>query len=270
MSSSSTLPSHDTAPRAADRLRQVGVTLAAALTVVGFLVGTGVIGTEVAETGGGALSDDATLLAPDGPAFSIWSVIYAGLLAYTVWQWLPAQTTAARHRAIGWWVVASMALNAIWLFVIQFDLVWVSVVVIVGLLAVVVRIIALLERHPRSGAAERLITDGTFGLYVGWVAVAVCPNVAGALADAGLRPEGALEEGLAVAVLAVVTLVGVGLAFRFGARWAVTAAIAWGLAWIVYGRVASDPESLVTAIAAGVAAVIIVTATAIASRRSAA
>ncbi|MDO5627279.1 MAG: tryptophan-rich sensory protein [Mobilicoccus sp.] len=242
-----------------------------ALCIVGFLVGTGVLGTEVAESGDGALADDATLLAPDGPAFSIWSVIYAGLLAYTIWQWLPAQTTAPRHRAIGWWVVASMVLNAGWLFVIQTDALWLSVVVIVALLVAVIRIVMLLERHPRDGLGETIVTDGTFGLYLGWTCVAVCPNVAGTLGSAGVRLEGAVEEGAAVAVIAAVTAIGVALAFRFGARWAVAIAIAWGLGWITYGRIASEPESTVTAVAAGVAALVVLLATAFArSRQSAA
>lgn len=256
-----------TAATGGDRLRQGGVTLAYVLCVVGFLVGTGVLGTEVSESSGGALDDDATLLAPDGPAFSIWSVIYAGLLAYTIWQWLPAQTTSSRHRAIGWWAAASMVLNAAWLFVIQTDILWLSVAVIVALLVTVIRIVMLLEAHPREGIGEGLVSDGTFGLYLGWTSVAVCPNIAAALGSAGLRPEGAAEEALAVAVIAAVALIGVALAFRFGTRIAVALAIAWGLGWITYGRIAGEPESLVTAVAAGLAAVVVLAATAIARTR---
>ena len=73
----------------ADRRRQVVVTVSEVLCVVGTLVGVGVLGTRVEESSGGSLAADATLLAPAVPAFSIWSVIYLGLGAYTVWQWLP-------------------------------------------------------------------------------------------------------------------------------------------------------------------------------------
>ncbi|WP_159081317.1 hypothetical protein [Nocardioides sediminis] len=67
--------SESTAPTTADRVRQVVVTLAEVFCVLGTLVGTGVIGTRVEESSGGALAADATLLAPLGPAFSIWSVV---------------------------------------------------------------------------------------------------------------------------------------------------------------------------------------------------
>src|SRR5690606_37209918 len=71
-----------------DRLRQVIVSISAAVAVLGALIGSGVFGGEpMPEASGGAFAADATPIAPGGPAFSIWSVIYAGLVAYAVWQW---------------------------------------------------------------------------------------------------------------------------------------------------------------------------------------
>lgn len=102
-----------------DRIRQVVVTASAVFMVVGTLFGIGVIGTRVEESAGGSLSATATLLAPAVRAFSIWSVIYAGLIAYVVWQWLPSQTASPRARRIGWLAAASMVLNGVWLLVTQ-------------------------------------------------------------------------------------------------------------------------------------------------------
>ena len=117
-----------------DRTRQIGVTLAEIFCVLGTLVGVGVIGTRVEESSGGSLSADATLLAPAGPAFSIWSVIYVGLAAYTVWQWLPAAGRSELARRTGWLFAASMVLNAAWLLVTQQGWIWLSVLVILALL----------------------------------------------------------------------------------------------------------------------------------------
>ena len=55
-----------------------------------------------------ALAADATLLAPAGPAFSIWSIIYIGLAAYTIWQWFPANAVTERTRRTGWLIAVSM------------------------------------------------------------------------------------------------------------------------------------------------------------------
>lgn len=45
-----------------------------------------------------------------------------------------------------------------------------------------------LRSGPRSAAPETIITDGTFGLYLGWVCVAACANATATLVDSGLNP----------------------------------------------------------------------------------
>ena len=246
-----------TDPTRADRARQVGVTLAEVFCVVGTLVGVGVIGTRVEESSGGALAADATLIAPAGPAFSIWTPIYLGLLAYTVWQWLPGQATDARHRAIGWLVAASMVLNAAWLLVTQQGWLWASVVVIVALASALGLLVRRLEERPSYGTPETVVVDGTFGLYLGWVAVATCANITTTLVESGIDPGGLVAELLAVVVLGVAAALGVVFARRLGGRWAVAVAMAWGLAWIAWGRLADQPESALVALAAVVAAAVV-------------
>ncbi|WP_207619929.1 tryptophan-rich sensory protein [Nocardioides sp. IC4_145] len=253
-----------TAATRTDLARRVTVTVAAVACVTGTLVGTGVVGTPVADTAGGALSDDATLLAPAGPAFSIWSVIYAGLAAYAIWQWLPSQAASSRMRATGWLAAASMVLNAGWLLVTQQDWVWGSVVVIVALLAVLVELVRRLHRDPATSKVELVAVDGTFGLYLGWVAVATCANTAAALASDDI----ALSTLPSALVVVLVAAAGVGMSWAFGGRWAVAAAITWGLGWLAYGRVAEEPDSTPVAVVATVAAVVVVLAVVALHRRS--
>ncbi|MGL5866533.1 MAG: tryptophan-rich sensory protein [Dermatophilaceae bacterium] len=243
-----------TFPTRADRWRQLAVTGAEVFCVVGTLVGVGVLGTRVEESSGGALAADATLLAPAGPAFSIWTPIYLGLLAYTVWQWLPAQATDRRHRAIGWPVAASMVLNATWLLVTQQGWIWASVAVMGALAAALGILVLRLEKHRSFGPAETLVVDGTFGVYLGWVAVAACANVTAAFVDSGIALEGAAAEVVAALVVAVAAALGWQFAVRLGARWAVAGAMAWGLVWIAVGRLADEPRSAVVGAVALVAA----------------
>ena len=250
MSSEPALPS--------DRRRQVGVTVAEVLCVVGTLVGVGVLGgTPVQEAAGGALAADATLVAPAGPAFAIWTPVYVGLAAYTGWQWLPDQATDRRHRAVGWLAAASMLLNALWLLVVQAGGLWVSVVVIGALAGTLGVLVLRLQENPSYGVAESVVTDGTFGTYLGWVAVATCANVTAALVGAGADLGEAGNAAAAVAVLAVAAVVGWFLADRLGGRWAVAAAMAWGLAWIGWGRLAAEPTSAIVGLAALAAAVVV-------------
>ncbi|GAA2094403.1 tryptophan-rich sensory protein [Microlunatus panaciterrae] len=248
-------------PTSADRVRQVAVTLSEVFCVIGTLFGVGVLGTRVQESSGGALAADATLLAPAGPAFSIWSLIYLGLAAYTVWQWLPRNATGERFRRTGWLAAVSMVLNAGWLLVTQVGWIWVSVIVIIALLVSLGELVRRLTSRPASGTAERLIVDGTFGAYLGWVSVATCANITAALVASGVTPSRSISVLWSVVVLVVVAAVGVVLAWTFRGRVAVAAAMAWGLAWITVGRLTDQPRSAATALVAALVAVVIIAAT---------
>lgn len=243
-----------------DRQRQWLVTLGAVLMVFGTLYGFGLIGTPVERTANGSLSAEATLLAPATRAFSIWSVIYLGLLAYVVWQWLPANAASPRARRIGWLSAVSMALNGTWLLVTQFGALWLSVLVILTLAVTLGELVRRLGAPRHAGAAERIVLDAAFGLYLGWVSVATLANVTAALVGSGLDPGGEVAEVWAVGVLALGAVLGVVLATRLGGRISVAGAMAWGLAWIAVGRFAGQPASELTGIAAAIAAVVVLAA----------
>jgi len=246
-----------------DRIRQLVVTLAAAFMVVGTLFGVGLIGTRVEESSGGSLSATPPLIAPAGPAFSIWSVIYAGLIGYVIWQWLPANGSSSRARRIGLLAAVSMVLNGAWLLVTQAGWLWVSVLVILALVLVLGELMRRLAGDPAASVTERVVVDGIFGLYLGWVAVATAANITATLVASGVNPGGLVAELLGVAVVAVAAGIGVVLAIVYGGRWAVAAAMAWGLSWIAVGRLAVAPESALVGGAALAAALIVLAAAAL-------
>ena len=243
--------------------RRLAVTVAFALAMVGTAVGVGAFGgSPIDEAAGGLLAADATHLAPATPAFRIWSVIYLGLGAYTLWQWWDRRD----ERRVAGLAIASLLLNAAWILVVQAGAIALSVLVILVLLGVLGALFRRLAVRPPSGRLERLVVDGTFGLYLGWVSVATCANIAAALRAAGFGGFGA-PEALGVAVLAVVAVVGVALT-RAGRRpVAAPAAIVWGVLWIAVGRATDAPPSSAVAIAGVVVAVVIVLATVLALLR---
>ena len=247
-----------------DRIRQITVTLSAVICVIGTLYGLGILGTTVQSSSGGRLSANATLIAPAGTAFSIWSVIYTGLAAFTIWQWIPASAASQRARDIGWLASASMLLNAGWLLVTQLGWLPVSVAVIMALLAVLMVLNRRLAARPPAstvGTVEKVVVDGTFGLYLGWVSVATFANIAAVVTDNAAAPPSGLTQAAAAATLLIVSAGGVLLTRMLGGKAAVAAATVWGLGWIAIGRSTGEPRSLVTAIAAITAATIVATAT---------
>lgn len=257
-----------TTPRRADLVRQGVVLVGAVLAIVAAFYGSGAFGgPDQQGVGDGALAADATHIAPGSPAFSIWSVIYTGLAAYAIWQALPSQRDRELQRRVGWWVLASMVLNSLWITVVQADLLGLSVPVIVVLLAVLVVIMARLVGRPAQGWWERLVLDGTVGLYLGWVSVATAANVAAVLASAGFTDPPGGADLWAVVVLLAVGAVGVAEMLWTRGRFAVAAAIVWGLAWVAVARLTGDLRSIPAAIAALAAAAGVLVALAVARSR---
>lgn len=209
--------------------------LGVAAAIVAAFVGSGALGgTPVAEAAGGALSADATPVAPAGSAFSIWSVIYLGLIAYALWQLTPTARRSTRQRALRPWALASVLLNPAWIWTVQLDQIAVSVLVIAILLAVLIRIMYILGAPRTGGAVELVVTDGTFGLYLGWVSVATLANTFAWLAAEGVDPVTEIPLGL----VGLVAAAGIGVATALLSRGRVAPALAtaWGLAWVAVGR----------------------------------
>jgi hypothetical protein len=221
-----------------DRLRQIIVLASATIALIGGFIGSGAAGGKpIAEASGGALSADATPVAPDGPAFAIWSVIYAGLIAYAIWQALPAQKTAERHRRLGYPIVLSLLLNAAWILSVQFDVLWASVPVIVLMLIVLIGAFRItLASRPRN-LIDGIVTDGTVGLYLGWVTIATVANIAAVLAAVGFDGFGLSPD-------------------TWGVILAPSASLSWGIAWVAVGRLLGDLQSTPT----GITAIVVVVA----------
>lgn len=95
-----------------ERLKQFLVIIATVgIIVFNYLAATGSLcGVET-----GAISDKyPTLITPAGYAFTIWSLIYFGLLAFSIYQLLPAKIE--RFRSIRSVYILNCAANCAWLF----------------------------------------------------------------------------------------------------------------------------------------------------------
>lgn len=248
------------ASRGKDLFRQIAVISALGFTLVAVLVGVGGLGgTEVENSQNGQLSAQGSYLAPAGPAFSIWSVIYAGLFAYVIWQALPGQRASARQRAIGWWIALTIVLNGLWLVAAQLlTIEWTVIIIVLLLIALCITFrISVVTRTPRAGFLDALLIDGVTGLHLGWVTLATTANIAAWLT--GIVPEswGDAASAWGLAVLAVVAVIGVGIAWGSGWRIAPSLALAWGLSWLAVGRLNGEPADEAIGIAAIVVAAIV-------------
>ena len=191
---------------------------------------------------------------PAGYVFSIWGLIYIGLIAYAVYQALPSQKTNPRLQAIGWWVVLGGLANSIWIFLWHYEQ-------FVGTLAAMLVLLATLiagyqglgTGRTRVAAVETWAVRLPFSIYLGWITVATVANVTDVLDFVKWNAFGVAPETwmvvILVAVLAIAVLMNftrldiayaavllwalAGIAVKFPAEGIVTAAT-----WITFGLVA--------------------------------
>lgn len=260
--STSTTTRTDPTTRGRDLARQIIILVSSVLAIIAAFIGSGAFfGTPIQEAAGGFLDADSTLTAPGTGAFRIWSVIYTGMLAYAIWQALPAQRHDTRQERVGWWVAASLILNAVWIGVVQADLLYLSLPVIVLLLVVLCRIFVTLRRTAPKNRVEVVVADGAIGLYLGWVIIATVANATAILLAAGFDGFGIAPEIWSSLVLAVAAAVGIALAFWGGGRIAPALSLSWGIAWVAVARFTDEPYSPATGVAAIVAVALIVIVT---------
>ncbi len=241
-----------------DIVRQIVVISAAVFMIIGAMVGTGLFGgTAVQNLQGGALDQDGSFLAPARPAFAIWTIIYLGLFIYTVWQALPGQRSNPRQRLLGWWIAVTMVLNGLWLVTAQFltlPLTVLSIVVLLVALSITFRRAVV---NPPDGWLDGLLIDVVTGLHLGWVTLATVANTAAWLTQIAPADWAGAADTAGVAVLVVVALVGVGIGWASGWRFAPGLAMAWGLVWIAVARLTGAPHSDAVGITAVLVALVV-------------
>ncbi|WP_439593714.1 tryptophan-rich sensory protein [Microbacterium sp.] len=241
-----------------DIARQIAVISSTVFMIIAAVVGAGVLGgTPVQDLQDGALAADATLLAPASPAFSIWSAIYALMIAYTVWQALPSQRSRERQRSLGWWIALTAVLNGIWLLLAQYATLPLTVVGIVALLIALGITFQRTVAFESEGLLDTLFADASVGLHLGWVSLATVANITAWLTADGPREWESAGTTLGVLVLIVVGIIG--LAIAWFSRWRVAPglALAWGLSWLAYNRLELSPQDTAIGVTAAIVALVV-------------
>jgi hypothetical protein len=192
-------------------------------------------------------------------AFSIWSVIYAGLIAYGVWQVLPRNAGSPVLQAMAWPSAAALVGIGAWIWASAADLKAVTVLVI--FLSAAAAIFAAWTARSAKGA-DRWLAAFPLAALAGWLTVASALNLITSLTAWGLiQPDQETTAGIA----GVVAVLAVSLAVLWRARLAIYGApVAWGLVAVFVAEQARHPASGWSAL---VAAAIVLLAAGLTLRR---
>jgi len=114
---------------------------------------------------------------PAGYVFSIWGLIYLGLLVFAVYQALPQQRSNPLLAKVDPWFVVSNIANSLWLVFFHYLYFLLALVMMVVLVVSISIIYATLEKDKeRANKTWKWATEVPFGIYLGWITVATIAN----------------------------------------------------------------------------------------------
>jgi hypothetical protein len=156
----------------------------------------------------GAISDRFVVyFTPAGYVFSIWGVIYLGLIAYGVFQALPRQrdNPALKQLALPFWI--SCLANIGWILLWHYGFFATTLLVMLVLLGSLVLVYRTLNRYPQRSLGELICVRLPFSIYIGWITVATIANLTVVMEDKDLRPFGMGAEPWALGMVMLGTIV---------------------------------------------------------------
>jgi len=193
-------------------------------------------------------------ITPPGYVFSIWGVIYTGMLGYAIYQALPAQRDNPRLRRVGWLFVLSCVANVGWILLWHYNRPRLALGAIVGILLALVAINTRLGKPLQGPIGERLLARLPFSVYLGWISVATLVNITVLLYDVGWDGATGDQQVWTSAMLALATAMGAGMAIGRGDA-TFPLVLVWAFSGIARKQAASELVAPVAQAATAVSAI---------------
>jgi hypothetical protein len=190
---------------------------------------------------------------PAAYVFSIWGLIYVGLVAFTVYQALPAQRENPRLRRIGYLYALTCVANSAWLFLWHYEqFAWTMVAMVALLLLLIAIYLRIGIGRTRVSPLETWLVRVPFSIYLGWITVATGANATSLLDYLNWGRWGLSEEAWAVIMLIVAGLIASAVSLTRG-----DVAYVLVIVWAYAGIAVRHSDTLLVAITAGVVAGIV-------------
>ncbi|MBI9095210.1 MAG: tryptophan-rich sensory protein [Sphaerochaeta sp.] len=151
------------------------------------------------------------LFAPSGVTFSIWGVIYLLLGLYTLYQLGLFQKENPTDRELltrlGTIFAFSSLINSIWIFCWHYDVIFLSVIMMLLILLSLITIHLVLKNRPMT-RKEWFFIKLPFSIYFGWITVATIANITVLLVTIGFSGWGLSEAVWTSTLIIIGTLIG--------------------------------------------------------------
>lgn len=242
-------------PTPAQQTRRLAVLAAAVFAVITPLIqhltGWGLSQAEFAADG------DQTLRVA-GYAFSLWGLLYLGLLIYAGRQALPQTSESVLITRMGWPSAVCFFGIGLWIIVAALNLKAASVIIIfAALLALLAPMLASARTIRTTGAVdrERWLLIWPLAALAGWLTVAAPLNLITTATALDALPAALSPLGWAILAVVAVALAGVAVSWALRTL-AYPLPIAWGLVGAFAAEQETQPVLAFTALAAAFVVVV--------------
>ncbi|MBF0665394.1 MAG: hypothetical protein IR159_07615 [Brevundimonas sp.] len=203
-------------------------------------------------------ADSDETLRVAGYAFSIWGLIYLGLLAYAVRQAMRQTGESLLVHRFGWPSVAAFLGIGWWVIAAGFD--WELATIVLIFASLIALLLPMLHNAGAIRALGRTERDRwlvvwPLALLAGWLTVAAPVNLLTVATGDGALPEALSPTAWAMLAIVIVALVGLAVTWRVRTL-AYALPIAWGLLGAFAAEMERNPPLAYVALAAAVAVLI--------------
>jgi hypothetical protein len=199
------------------------------------------------------------LFVPAGITFSIWGLIYLLLLLMVVFQFYAAiknDNTLLLPLKAQFVLGLNFLFNAVWIFLWHYKLVFLSLLLMLGLLASLIYLflqIKTLPQKPLYALAVRIPVS----IYFGWISVATIANVTALLVSLNWGAWGLSENIWTIVVMAVAAILALLMLHKYGC-FMYALVIVWAYTGIITKRTAQTVVEKDIVLAAYLAIAVIV------------
>lgn len=122
---------------------------------------------------GSVANQEQSIIQPAGFAFSIWGLIYILLFIWIVRLFFVKKWKGSIVERITFWPIVNFALNGLWILTFTQEWLFISTLIIIGLLISLVVIYRRITEENGKHLFDRL----PFSIYFSWVTVATIVNI---------------------------------------------------------------------------------------------
>jgi hypothetical protein len=181
------------------------------------------------------------LIVPAGYAFSIWGIIYLGLIIFPIYQWRFRRKGDDRWIPIRQWYALNVILNGLWLVFASYDWLWMSVATIIVMLVSLYKINNLLiQIKSNSEDINYTVERFVFSVYFAWIMLATVLNISAALSFYQWSGWVFSEYQWSLIMLPIIALLA-GLVFLKYRDSAFSAVVVWAFVALIVKHISTNP-----------------------------